>query len=169
MANLSNLIKVTQAQYLTLLNGGTITKGGVTYSYDPYAFYVVEDDVSKKYLHNIYLKYSNTHIATFSFISSRSSSYGDGTTTNWSTLLSDLYNNGYVSATTTCPAHGQFYTFSSTSILMGVYRDSSTTMGFTGLTLASVSDSTMTINTNPVVATGTLSNAATIYDVVQEL
>lgn len=43
MPNLSNIIYITEADYSTLLNGGTITKGGVTYSYDNTALYVIKD------------------------------------------------------------------------------------------------------------------------------
>ena len=43
MADLSNIIKVTQTQYNTLINGGSITKGGVTYTYDANAMYLVEN------------------------------------------------------------------------------------------------------------------------------
>ena len=82
MANLNNYIKVTQAQYLNLLNGGSITKGGISYTYDANALYLVEDGIGSRYLHNIQIVYSNTYIATFSFINSKAASYGNGTTTN---------------------------------------------------------------------------------------
>lgn len=50
MANVSNFIKVTKAQYDILVNGGSITKGGTTYTYDNNALYLVEEDFS--YLYN---------------------------------------------------------------------------------------------------------------------
>ena len=43
MADLSNVIKVTQSQYTTLKNGGSITKSGVTYTYDANALYLVDE------------------------------------------------------------------------------------------------------------------------------
>lgn len=42
MATLGNIIKVTQAQYNTLVNGGSISMGGVTYTYDANAIYLVD-------------------------------------------------------------------------------------------------------------------------------
>ena len=169
MANLSNVIKVTQAQYLTLLNGGTITKGGVTYSYDPYAFYVVEDDSVKKYLHNIQIVYSNTYIATFSLINTRSTSYGSGTNNYWSALVSALSNAGFSSSNYSCPATGQVYASGQTNLVTGVYYVASGVMGFKVVTIASTSGSTMTVNINTVTTTYSLGASATIYDVVQEL
>ena len=44
MANLTNVIKISQTDYNTLAGGGTITKGGVTYSFDSNAMYLIEDD-----------------------------------------------------------------------------------------------------------------------------
>ena len=44
MANLEKVIKVTQSQYNTLVNGGSITVGGVTYTYDSNAIYLIEDN-----------------------------------------------------------------------------------------------------------------------------
>lgn len=41
MANLSKVIKISKADYDTLLGGGTITKGGQTYSYDANAMYLI--------------------------------------------------------------------------------------------------------------------------------
>ena len=43
MANLQSVIKISSEDYATLVGGGTITKGGVTYSYDANALYIVED------------------------------------------------------------------------------------------------------------------------------
>ena len=44
MASLANVIKVTKSQYNTLIAGGTITKSGVTYSYDANAIYLIRED-----------------------------------------------------------------------------------------------------------------------------
>ncbi len=41
---LENVIKVTKSQYNTLIAGGTITKSGVTYSYDDNALYLIRED-----------------------------------------------------------------------------------------------------------------------------
>lgn len=43
MANLSKVIYINEVDYSTLLNGGTITKGGITYSHDPTALYVIKN------------------------------------------------------------------------------------------------------------------------------
>jgi len=44
MAALTNIIKVNQTDYNTLAGGGTITKDGITYSYDSNALYLVEGE-----------------------------------------------------------------------------------------------------------------------------
>ena len=44
MATLSNIVKLTKAQYTTLLNGGSITSGGVTYYYDANTFYLIDNE-----------------------------------------------------------------------------------------------------------------------------
>lgn len=49
MANLSRVIYINEVDYSTLLNGGTITKGGVTYSHDPTALYVIKDVSAPEY------------------------------------------------------------------------------------------------------------------------
>ena len=49
MANLSKVIYINEVDYSTLLNGGTITKGGVTYSHDPTALYVIKDVSAPEY------------------------------------------------------------------------------------------------------------------------
>lgn len=43
MANLSNIIKISQANYNTLSTQGSVTIGGVTYTYDSNALYVIEE------------------------------------------------------------------------------------------------------------------------------
>lgn len=45
MATISNYIKVTKDQYYTLTHGGSITVGGVTYTYDANAIYLVDDNL----------------------------------------------------------------------------------------------------------------------------
>ena len=49
MANLSKVIYINEEDYSTLLNGGTITKGGVTYSHDPTALYVIKNVSAPEY------------------------------------------------------------------------------------------------------------------------
>lgn len=49
MANLSKVIYINEVDYSTLLNGGTITKGGVTYSHDPTALYVIKNVSAPEY------------------------------------------------------------------------------------------------------------------------
>ena len=49
MANLSKVIYINEVDYSTLLNGGTITKGGVTYSYDSTALYVIKNVSAPEY------------------------------------------------------------------------------------------------------------------------
>lgn len=46
MSIISNIIKVTKAQYNTLINGGSITKNGTTFTYNADVLYLVEDDNS---------------------------------------------------------------------------------------------------------------------------
>lgn len=174
MANLNNVIKILQNDYDTIVsaypNSATISTGA-TITYDPNSLYLVESEGGgSRYLHNIQIVYSNTYIATFSFINSRSESYGNGTTTNWSALVTDLGGAGFNSANNTCPAQGQFYASGKTNILTGVYYvGTSSVMGFKGLTIISTSGTTMTINESAVITTGSLGSAATIYDVVTEL
>ena len=173
MANLSNIIKILAADYNTIVaaypNSATISTGA-TVTYDPNALYLVEAEVvTKKYLHNIQITYSNTYIATFSFVNSRASSYGSGSTTNWSTLVADLNTAGFTSSSNSCPAQGQFWASLKTNLATGVYYVASGVMGFVGVTLASTSANTMTIYQNPSTATGNLGASATIYDVVTEL
>lgn len=43
MANLKKIIYINEEDYSTLLNGGSITKGGVTYTYDATALYVIKN------------------------------------------------------------------------------------------------------------------------------
>lgn len=43
MANLKSVIKISSEDYATLKGGGTITKGGVTYSYDADALYIIDE------------------------------------------------------------------------------------------------------------------------------
>lgn len=86
MPYLNNIIKIKKADYGLITaaypNSATISTGA-TVTYNPNAVYLVEAEViTKKYLHNIQITYSNTYIATFSFVNSRSSSYGSGSTTN---------------------------------------------------------------------------------------
>ena len=47
MTNLSNVIKISAADYATLAGGGTITKGGVTYSYDANSQYYLRSNNGK--------------------------------------------------------------------------------------------------------------------------
>ena len=49
MANLSKVIYINEEDYSTLLNGGTITKSGVTYSHDPTALYVIKNVSAPEY------------------------------------------------------------------------------------------------------------------------
>ena len=49
MANLSKVIYINEVDYSTLLNGGTITKGGVTYSHDTTALYVIKNVSAPEY------------------------------------------------------------------------------------------------------------------------
>ena len=49
MADLSKVIYINEDDYSTLLNGGTITKDGVTYSYDATALYVIKDISAPEY------------------------------------------------------------------------------------------------------------------------
>lgn len=50
MASLNNIVKVTKSQYQTLVNGGSITKGGVTYTYDSSAMYLIANTDEDLYI-----------------------------------------------------------------------------------------------------------------------
>lgn len=173
MANLKNIIKINQADYEALVAAGDTGYiiNGVRYYYSEDNLYLIEGGTTSgsKYLHNVQIVYSNTYIATFSFINSKSNSYGNGTNTNWSTLIADLNSAGFNSSNNTCPAQGQFYASGKTNLVTGVYYVAGGVLGFTGLTIASTSGSTMTINQYVVSTTGSLGASATIYDVVTEL
>lgn len=49
MANLSKIIYINEEDYSILVNGGTITKNGQTYSYDSGALYVIKDVSAPEY------------------------------------------------------------------------------------------------------------------------
>lgn len=49
MANLGKVIYINEEDYSTLLNGGSITKGGTTYTYDSTALYVIKDVSAPEY------------------------------------------------------------------------------------------------------------------------
>ena len=173
MANLKNIIKINQADYEALVAAGSAGYliNGVRYYYSEDNLYLIEGGTTSgsKYLHNVQIVYSNTYIATFSFINSKSDSYGNGTNTNWSTLVSDLNTAGFIDSNNVCPAYGQWYTSGKTNVVTGVYYVAGGVLGFKGLTLASTSGTTMTINSYVVSTTGSLGASATIYDVVTEL
>jgi len=43
MANLKNIIKIDQANYNTLISTGSVTIGGVTYTYSDDNIYLIEE------------------------------------------------------------------------------------------------------------------------------
>jgi len=47
--NLTKIYKVTAAQWSTLVSGGTLTVGGVSYTYDANAIYLIEETSSPIY------------------------------------------------------------------------------------------------------------------------
>lgn len=49
MANLEKVIYINEIDYSTLVNGGSITKSGVTYTYDETALYVIKDVGAPEY------------------------------------------------------------------------------------------------------------------------
>ena len=49
MANLGKVIYINEEDYSTLLSGGSITKGGTTYTYDSTALYVIKDVSAPEY------------------------------------------------------------------------------------------------------------------------
>ena len=49
MANLEKVIYINEVDYSTLVNGGSITKSGVTYTYDETALYVIKDVGAPEY------------------------------------------------------------------------------------------------------------------------
>lgn len=50
MAQVSNVIKISKADYDTLASGGTITKNGATYSFDENAIYLVNNGLDSNYV-----------------------------------------------------------------------------------------------------------------------
>lgn len=44
MANVAKVIQLTSSQYEDLINNGSITVNGVTYTYDPNVMYLVDED-----------------------------------------------------------------------------------------------------------------------------
>lgn len=164
MVNLTNVIKVTQEQYEKLVGGGSISKGGVTYTYDANAMYLVDGSETVRYRHNIQLVLSTTFIATFSIITSSSAAL------KVDTLKEALYNNGFTSASRVCPAQGQYYISGKTSLVIGVYCGSATgNLGFKYITIASTSNGTMTVNQTVSASATTTTSVPAIYDVVEAM
>lgn len=164
MANLTNVIKVTQEQYETLVGGGSISKGGVTYKYDANAMYLVDGSETVRYRHNIQLILSTTYIATFSIITSSSAAL------TVDTLKKALYNNGFTSADRVCPAQGQYYASGKTNLVIGVYcGGGSGNLGFRYITIASTSNGTMTVNQTVSASYTTNASTPTIHDVVEAM
>lgn len=63
MANLSNVIKISKTDYETLVGGGTITKNGVTYSYDPNAIYLIAPEAVGSASQPIYINNNGDFVA----------------------------------------------------------------------------------------------------------
>ena len=49
MGQLKNVVRLSETDYSTLLNGGSVTKGGKTYTLDANTLYVVEDETPPSY------------------------------------------------------------------------------------------------------------------------
>lgn len=64
MANLSKVIYINEEDYSTLVNGGTITKSGQTYSYDESALYVIKDVSAPEYAETAGYATNSGHAST---------------------------------------------------------------------------------------------------------
>ncbi len=53
MANLAKVIKLSRSQYTKLLNGESIIKEGITYTYDANALYLVENENVEKHVEKV--------------------------------------------------------------------------------------------------------------------
>ena len=89
MANLSRVIYINEVDYSTLLNGGTITKGGVTYSHDPTALYVIKDVSAPEYA-------ETAGYATTAGQATKATQDGDGN------VIKETYAKKVVIGTLTC-------------------------------------------------------------------
>jgi len=47
MASLQKEIKISKSDFDILIGGGSITKGGITYTYDENALYLVDEDIKE--------------------------------------------------------------------------------------------------------------------------
>ena len=165
---LSNIIKISQADYTLLYNAYPDSVSGRTY--DPKAIYLISSGSAptKKYRHNITLGVSGTYLQ-FSFVNSDSTNYA--TTTNWSRLLAAVSAAGFTSSTYTCPARGLTWvsTAKSSNLIIGIYCGTSGVLSFKSIALSYNSDTTVTFN-QYVNATSTgISSISGIYDTVEEL
>lgn len=91
MANLKDIIKLTESQYNTLKTTGSITVGGVTYTYSADNIYLV--DAEKKYRHDVSITYNGSYEScsiNFNFINTRSTEYTDNEA-GWNSLVTDIY------------------------------------------------------------------------------
>ena len=105
MANLTNVVKVTQAQYSTLINGGTVSG----HSYDPDAIYLVDGQgihiiAQASSSGNGYRLWSNGWVEQWGIVSS-GASYSS-TTTNVSFTYS--FNSGTYNAYATALAGSHY-------------------------------------------------------------
>lgn len=124
MANLTQVIKITQSDYNTLVGGGSITKGGVTYTYDANALYLVEDSSTPVVSVNNVTADSNGNISlTASNVGALPSNTTYVSTVNGSSgAVSLSIPANYTSTSKTpsqCTANGFYYVSSSTSGLSG--------------------------------------------------
>ena len=137
-------------------NSATISTGA-TVTYDPLSIYLI--DGPKKYRHNIKLTYQNGTYVTFSFIN------GNGSSVNWSALISSLQSCGFKNELAVCPARGQWLN----CLIIGIFAISSTVIGFRTIKLTSNSATTTTIEQYVIAGNQGLGSSGVIYDKVEEI
>ena len=114
MANLEKVIKLSKSQYTKLLNGESITKGGITYTYDANAMYLVEKDSGDKHVENaewvqqtpvLTITFNETYIQDRAWVA-----IYDGTDyTNWECVYMSLTDHSTPVGTVSVPiSSGKF-------------------------------------------------------------
>ena len=125
-------------------------------------------DFLQLYEHNVSVRYSTHGISvTFKFITNSSTSL------TYATLVKTLYDRGYISNTTVCPACGFYGNSNMTALVNGVYGYNSTSdfyLGFRYIPLVSYDSttgaSTIRVSPDDKSTSVTLSSSYTIEDKV---
>lgn len=152
MTKFNGIMKLTEAQFSELSNNGTITVGGITYTYDPNGTLYVTDDTSgggssQLYVHNILYSKDSTVGSNYEFKVAMKFITSDATPFTTATLQSYLQtlsiNNYYYDVSGYARGNGS----STFQGILGVLQVSGTTgLYFKSLddTVFSLSDSYLT-------------------------